>query len=385
MNMERIKKETLYWVESNLNREVFRRLNNLHRWTSLISEGKYNELAKQALNCLVSFILATEYETRENVRLDWNAFPKIALFRAYQKVFVNYDIPENILHEICRMGEIPEGSFVQVTKEIIEEKTSSDFADWLFQGCGTTEEKIYRAATKIATHIELRDIRQKINGDYDDKYDELVRSSEKYEKIPGFLELKEGLAFDVLRNVSHLRNQNRWAAYSYQSDCSVLGHLFDTAVFAYLMSFEKGYKEEIATKNFFMGIFHDVPEAFTMDIPSPIKDKIPGFRQLTEAYELRVMEEKFYPSFSEPVQKALRDIMFENEENSDMKCLMKGADYMSAVSEIWRQAAAGSKDPELMEALLNHGIKFNSGKAEIGDPEARLYDEIKEFCKKCFT
>lgn len=374
----------IYEIERNLHEEVFKRLNNLHRWTSLLSEGKYNELAKQALNCLVCFILATEYEARENVKLNWEKFPQIALFRVYQKAFVNYDIPESILHEICRMGNIPEGAFIQATKEIIEEKTSKEFSEWLVQGCGTIEEKIYRAATKIATYVELRDIRQKINGDYDDKYDEFVRTSAKYEDVAGYAELKDGLAFETIKHVSHLRNQNRWAAYSYQVDCSVLGHLFDTAVFAYFMSLERGYSEEVATNNFFMGIFHDVPEAFTMDIPSPIKDKITGFRELTEAYELRMMEEKFYPSFSKTVQKALKEIMFEDKKNMEMKSLMKGADYMSAVSEIWRQAAAGSRDPELYDALLKHKVKFDSGKAEIGEAERKLYDDIISFCEKCF-
>lgn len=38
-----------------------------------------------------------------------------------------------------------------------------------------------------------------------------------------------------------------------------------------------------------MGIFHDIPETYTRDIPSPIKDSIPNFRKITEAYELEMM------------------------------------------------------------------------------------------------
>lgn len=196
-----------------------------------------------------------------------------------------------------------------------------------------------------------------------------------YEEIPFFTEMSDanGTNFKVFAKISKLRNQNRWAAYSYRVDCSVLGHLFDTAVFAYIMSLEEGYSEDIATKNFFMGIFHDVPEAFTKDIPSPIKDMIPGFRELTEKYELLQMERFVYPNVSENLKKALEGIMFENSENEKYKQLMKGADYMSAVSEIGRQ----KEDKDFEEAMKNHQRKFDSGVAKTTASTRELFRELK--------
>ena len=146
-----------------------------------------------------------------------------------------------------------------------------------------------------------------------------------------------------------------------------------------LMAIEKGETETVATKCFFMGIFHDVPEAFTRDIPSPIKDKIPGFRKLTEEYELLTMEKYVYPYLSEESANALKTVMFEDAENAQYKKLMKGADYMSAVSEIWRQLKAGSRDDSIVVSMNKHQKKFESGRAEYTEGAKELLEWMLKF------
>ena len=364
--------------------EVFKRLNNLRRWTNFITEGKYDEISKQSLNCTISFILAVEAEQR-GISINWERFPKIAIYRAFQKAYVNYDTPEHILKEICNMGGIQfDKAFGDVTAKTIEDLTDTEFANWVKEGCGTVEEKIYQAATKVATFLELKEIQKHMNGDYSIKYEEIVRSMAKYEDIPGFNVVSNATSnyFKVFSAISKLRNQNRWAAYSYLVDCSVLGHLFDTAVFAYLMALEKEKNEKIATSCFFMGIFHDIPEAFTRDIPSPIKDKIPGFRKLTEKYELFAMEKYVYPFVSERVAYELKEVMIEDQKNSQFKQLVKGADYMSAVSEIWRQLKAGTRDNSFFDAMKGHERKLHSNIAELTPDTRELLDWMMDFAKR---
>lgn len=70
--------------------EVFKRLNNLRRWTEITTNAKYDEISKQALNCIICFLLAKEAESK-GVNVRWENFPKIAIFRAFQKAYVNYD------------------------------------------------------------------------------------------------------------------------------------------------------------------------------------------------------------------------------------------------------------------------------------------------------
>ena len=231
----------------------------------------------------------------------------------------------------------------------------------------TLEERIYKAATKIATLLELKEIKNNVNGDYDSKYEEIISSMARYEDIPGFEELRDqnGGYWKIFKDISKLRYQNRWASYSYQVECSVLGHLFETAEYAYFMALEKGFSNDAATKCFFMGIFHDVPETYTRDIPSPIKDSIPNFRKVTEVYELEMMRKNMYPFVSEKGKEALENVMFETDENAIFKSLIKGADYMSAIAEIWRQLKAGTRDEDFVYAMEGHFPKFEAGIAEF--------------------
>ncbi len=337
------------------------------------------------MNCNICFILAAEAE-KNGVSIIWDRFPKIAIYRAFQKAYVNYDTPEHILRKICLLGDVQfDKAFGEVTERTIAELTDESFASWVKEGCGTTEETIYKAATKIGTFLEFKEIQRHMNGGYSRKYEEIVEELCKYDEIPGFKILRDTKSdyFKLFEAISKLRNQNRWAAYSYLVDCSVLGHLFDTAVFAYLMALEKGETESVATKCFFMGIFHDVPEAFTRDIPSPIKDEIPGFRELTEKYELQMMKEHVYPFLSETTADALREVMFENDHNAEFKKMMKGADYMSAVSEIWRQLKAGTRDESFIDSIERHQKKFESNSvAELTPNTKELLDWMIRFANR---
>jgi len=117
---------------------VFKRLNNLRRWTNFITEGKYDEISKQALNCAVCFMLAVEAE-KEGCLINWERFPKIAIYRAFQKAYVNYDTPEHILKEICELGGIQfDKAFGEATEKTIDGKTVIEDGYFLLKGNNLT-------------------------------------------------------------------------------------------------------------------------------------------------------------------------------------------------------------------------------------------------------
>lgn len=382
-----LKKEALNLNTLKAINEVFKRLNILRRWTSVTTDDKYNELAKQALNCITAYMLASFSETEGNI-VNWERFPKIAIYRAFAKVYVYFDTPEHIIDEICAIGGINKDAFNKATSEIITELTDEDFSAYLGEGIGTKEMEIYRAATKIATLVELEENSSlmKTSGDYRDKYGEIQRSLEKFYHIPGVSEFSDpsGDYFKLLLKISKLRNQNRWAVQPYSVNCSVLGHLFDTAVLAYFIGLEYfSYEEKVATKMFFMGIFHDLAEVWTSDVPSPIKDRIPGFRAATEKYEAQVLQEKLYSKVPEFMAEHIRAVMFEEESNSSFHTLMKAADYLSADSECWRQYVAGSRDPYFLNpGIIGYDKKLTSGKLVLASSCRKLHDYFLEYSEK---
>ena len=79
--------------------------NNLRRWTSFITKGSHDEISKQALNSAICYMLAVEVQ-KAGLKVNFNLFPKIAIYRSFQKVYVNYDIPEHILEEICYLEKL---------------------------------------------------------------------------------------------------------------------------------------------------------------------------------------------------------------------------------------------------------------------------------------
>jgi len=365
--------------------EVFKRLNALHR-TDFVTENKYNYLSKQALNCIVCYILATYAEKSGHV-IYWERFPKIAIYRAFQSAYVYYDVPEDVIRYLCTRNNINLNDFHSTTKEIIAENSDKEFSNFVCQGLGTYEYRIYRAAMQIADYIELKENQYNLNMDYMIKVQEVIRSIGTYSDIPGVLEISnlEDPVFKVLQQISRLRNQNRWATYAYNMECSVLGHLFDTSIFAYFMALEKKEDEDLATKMFFMGIFHDIAETWTKDIPSPIKDRIPGFREATEKFELEMLELKFYRVIPDFLAESIKKVMLEEPENEQYKKSLKGADYLSADSECWRQYVAGSKDKYFAKAVNDRQQKIDEGVITLTPVCTELYQMFKSELKRLIT
>ena len=335
--------------------EAFNRLNCLRRWTSIISDDRYNEMAKQALNCIITYLLAVHIEAQGKTII-WERFPKIALYRAFQKVYVYYDIPEHIFDEICSIGNIHKDAFTKVTQEFIEELTNKDFSNFLCEGIGTFEMDIYQAATKIATLVELMEIAPSIKNveEYSDKLGEIRQSLDRFKNIPGITEFSDihGKYFKIFSKISSLRNQNRWAVQPYLINCSVLGHLFSTAGFSYFNALEHySGNEKLATEMFFKDIFHDVPESLTKDFPSPIKNRIPHFREALSIYEDKVLEKYFFDGLPGVIADKMRKVMNEGKKTSTSYMLHKGADYLSADLECYLQYLAGSRHPYFLDAI----------------------------------
>lgn len=353
--------------------KVFLKLNNLRRWTEFSSQQRYDELSKQALNCIISYAIARATEQGGN-NVNYSAFPKIAIRRAFEKVYVYYDTPAHKIDEICKVSDIDRSLFDLATRQIIIEEAGEDFEDFLTTGVGETEKNIYKAATKIATYIEFLE-HQRYSVDIKElsRFQEIERNLEKYRDIPGVIEFSDAdsRVFKLFQEISSLRNQNRWATFCYNVECSVLGHLFDTAVYAYLFALdEKNFDEHYATKMFFYGLFHDVAEIWTKDIPSPIKDKIEGFRQATERYEQEKINEHILRRVPDYLKESLEKGLLEYQSNPQYRKRIKEADYISADSECCRNLLSGSRDTDFVVAIWRR---------KMNDDATDLYCEFHQY------
>lgn len=135
---------------------------------------------------------------------------------------------------------------------------------------------------------------------------------------------------------------------------------------------------------FFMGVYHDIAEAWTTDIPSDIKDRITGFREATEIFEDRKLQENVYNVIPEFLQAKIKEVMFEEEDNLQYKKLMKGADYLSADSECWRQFVAGSRETYFLKSpIMGFEMQLLAGYNAKLPPLAReLHNKFMKYAEQ---
>ena len=368
--------------------KVMRKLNILRRWTGSMTDPRYDEISKQTINCMFAFFIAAEMENAEKNMdtepVDFLRIVKTSIYRAYQKAYIFYDTPEHIYREICKEKNINYEYWIKkCTHDIIVLETDEGFAEWLEECLESDEKRLYEAATKVATYFELMENKEHLNGDFVKNLESILESMKKYESICGFNTVKERYQ-DVYHVCSRLRNQNRWAAYAYRIGCAVSGHLFDTAIYGFMNAINCGRSEKDSVKIFWIGIFHDVAEAFTRDIPSPLKKMIDSFRDASEVYELKKMKEEYYPLVPDYVAERIQDVMLENPENeAEFKDICKVADYLSAGSELYRQCP----DEGFAEAMALQKAVFhdpNGLRNYISKPALDFFDSMADRVEQVF-
>ena len=365
--------------------ELLLRLNSLDRWTSVIKREEYKEMLKQALNCIIACMLA-RYSKEHGKTVIEERLPKIAIYRAFQKVYLYFDMPDYIRAEICDIGDIPLDMFYDATRDIITELTGEEFADFICEGIGTYEMELFKAATTIATYVELEKIAPLLNlEEYHDKLQEIQTRINKYLYIPGVAEFSDihGPYFKIFSDFSRLRNQPRWSVQPYPKSCLDLGHLFSTAILGYLSTWEyTDGDEKRATKIFKHGLFHDIPEVWTTDVPSPVKKRIPRFREALKIYEDRCLQKYVYDKLPEYLNQEIRSIMDVDEKSLDFK-LLKGADYLSADVECYIIYSAGCCHPYMYKsAILGFEKDLQENRYIISESCRELHNSIRDFAKK---
>ena len=127
---------------------------------------------------------------------------------------------------------------------------------------------------------------------------------------------------------------------------------------------------------FFMGIFHDVAETWTRDIPSTIKNRIVGFRKATEKYELQKLEKHMYSKVPAYLKEALKSVMMEDAANEVYKKKLKDADYLSADSECFRNLLSGSRDRYFCDAISYR--KFE----DCSENYEKMHNYFKNYAEK---
>ena len=281
---------------------------SIERWNDLVRPFELIEMDKAAEKMMVAYIIA-KYEEDRGQSIDWDWMIHASFFELLRKIalcdikspvqrMIRCDYPE----EYKKLNQW----VVQQYEELLpDKKLLKRFEQYC---CGSSPEpdtftghtaKLLRAAHKFSTLREFQMI-SVVNEKF--RLDPIEEGLNQ--DIKDFLDLraiqllltKQG-PYRFLLSLEQLRFQTRWNQTPRVPRTSVLGHSFFVAILTLLLEYSSGvtFCEKRRYNNFFCGLFHDLPEAVTRDIISPVKQATDGLPQIVKLIEDEIVGKELYP------------------------------------------------------------------------------------------
>lgn len=283
---------------------------SIQRWTDLIRPFDLVEMDKAGEKMVLGYIIG-KYEENKGNFVDWNWMIHASLFDLLSKIAL-CDIKAPVLDmlrkdytkEYLHLNEWVLKSYKSL---IDDEELFSKFTIYIGQKAGQIPvpeksrlaSRIFSAANKFATLRELQML-EVVN---EPKRLNQIKI-ELQEQIQNFLDLT-GLqklvthqrCYDLILKIEQLRFQIRWNQTPRVPKTSVLGHCFFVAILTLLLCRDTGVKmsEKRIINNFFTGLFHDLPEAVTRDIISPVKQATDELPNIVKKIEDEIVNKELVP------------------------------------------------------------------------------------------
>lgn len=283
---------------------------SIQRWNDLIRPFDMVEMDKAAEKMVLAYIIG-KFEENKGNKIDWIWIIYASLFDLLKKIAL-CDIKAPIQQMLKK--EYPE-EYLRLNEWVLnqyktllsDEKLFSKFTIYFGQNAGSfsipdelkTTVRVYRAAHKFSSIRELHMIsvvNEKERLGSIDK--ELQAEIQPYLDLEGLQKLiTHQKAFDFLLKIEQLRFQTRWNQTPRVPQTSVLGHCFFVAIMTLLLGRESNPKmcEKRVINNFFSALFHDLPEAVTRDIISPVKQATDDLPNIVKKIENEIVNKELVP------------------------------------------------------------------------------------------
>lgn len=389
----------------------------IQRWTDLIRPFEIVEMDKAAERMYIAYIIGKMEEAR-GAFVDWQWMIYASLFDLMKKLFL-CDI-KSPLQNLIRAKYSEEwahlSSWIIDNYKLIvgDEDLLGKFEQYMKTPSEKAEKallptmRIFRAANKMASLRELEMlsiVNEKERSEH--IHTQLLSELQEFTDLAGLSAiLIKQRTRDFLLKVEQLRFQIRWNQTPRIPKSSVLGHCYFVAVVTLLLSRQNpAMCAERAVNNFFGALFHDLPEAVTRDIISPVKQATDEFPSIIKKIEDETVSAELLPLMDSSYKNELLYFMtseFENRVRIDGKTLfvdsveldekyneavfhpvdgkiVRAADHLAAFLEAGFSIKYGVASPHLqagLEELLSHYPEniFINGLA-IG----RLFRDLLEY------
>ena len=358
---------------------------SIQRWNDYPRMVELVELDKQAHKFIIAYFIAK----LEN-DINYTHLIEAGIFEFLRRVVVT-DIRPDVFRKALQkksreinawvisklspsIKDIDNGSFLQKFEEYLSNPEMYK-----------KERFILKAASYLATKWEFSIVYQtsQFLNDIDDVKKSVDEEIEDYYELIGVRKIALNKKLGKIIDLSgRLRFQKRWAQTPRIPETSVLGHMLTVAIFGYFFSLEVNACDKRLQNNFFTALFHDLPEALTRDIITPVKYCVDELSDIIAEYEIEKIEDDILPNIPEVLHDefsyilGLYDGIKEEFENKIYEDKIQIVEDISKYNSNKYNAIDGlalkqcDKLSAFVEASLSisHGIKSKeliSGKKEI--------------------
>ena len=301
---------------------------SIRRWNDLVRPFDIVEMDKTAEKMFLSFIIG-KYEEKNGRAIDWLTIINNSFFELLRRIAL-CDIKSPV-QRIIR-SEYPEEYrklnrwVFDKYKEIITESSFlEEFASYLFDPADPADIslRVLRAAHKYSAIRELDMIRM-VNEPF-----RLVEIDKCLEAdIAGFMDLKgvqllvtRQLPYYFITEIEKLRFQTRWNQTPRVPATTVLGHSYFVAALVFLMIRTLKLPPHRLCTDFFAALFHDLPEAVTRDIISPVKQATDHLPEVVKQIEDEIVAQELLPLMDEYYRE---DVLYFIQDEFDNRIRLNG-------------------------------------------------------------
>ncbi len=378
-------------VTQSLVNEIFRAF-HMQRWNDRLRPVELIEMDKHAHKMITAYCLA-KYEEADGKDVEWHNLIKGGIYELLRRIIIS-DIKSPIYAEIKKdkkvFAKLNEFVFNELDAKIESEEIMSEIHDFLFDDSWGDKlyQRILEASHIYATYWEFQIIKQSNPFQYQKSLLETDLSNrvDTYRDLIGIKKIRNREPVDgFLDMTGQMRFQYRWAQIPRTPNTAVLGHSLLVASIAYFFARENDACDRRLYNDFFGGLFHDLPEAVTRDIISPVKRSSTEFDDLISKLEKELAQKEIYPLIEKDwikeieyfthnefdnkvivdgvLKKDLRvqdinDNYNTNDYNPIDGKLIRAADHLSAFLEAYNSIKAGISTEELIGACVKLKEKY---------------------------
>jgi putative hydrolase of HD superfamily len=381
-------------LNSKLANELFRGF-YIERWNERARNMPFTEIDKHGHKLIIAYCIGKYEEMRGNF-VDWNVIFQDSIFEFLRRIVIS-DIKSPIYQKIKQNKEVFKklNEFVLSKYEniILDENFLKKFKSFLFYEVDRTNinYRIIDSSHIFASFWEFQFIKcanpfQHQNAKIEH---EIFRKLYKYSDLSGIAKLlKNESITNFIDLCGQLRFQIRWAQTPRVPKTSVLGHIMLVTAFSYLISLDLQCCDKRLYNNFFGALFHDLAEAVTRDIISPVKRSSENLDNFIMELERDLAEKEIFPyvetdwiaelryftqnEFCNKIKLGQENVVEklttreisekynQNEFSAYDGEIIRFADHYAAYLEAKNSIEAGIKSKELIEASNEISEKYKS-------------------------